>query len=170
MGLDVVAAGLADVLHERLQVVAAEIFGATAMPAYQQMLVSTHRRHIRMAAIWLVHALNQARFFQFLQRAIDRRQAQAGVGGSRQVVNLGGRQRSLRLDQHGYHCAQRVRQTIPLIVKHLQPGMRCHAHCAKLIMINIFNNNTFANLGRIKAGMGIVYPAQARNSLKNRTQ
>ena len=58
MVLDVVAALAADVRHERLEFIAAEIFYPAAVLADEQVLVACESRYKGMAAGGLVHPLD----------------------------------------------------------------------------------------------------------------
>lgn len=85
-------AGLSgDGAHERLQIVAFEEGDTTAALAEQQVLVPLTGGDEGLAALGLMHALDQVQFLQFFHGSINCYETQGGVALAGGVIYINGR-------------------------------------------------------------------------------
>jgi len=112
MLFDDISSVAANVCHQRVEIVAREVFGEAALLANEQVLVSFGGGNEGVTSTRLVHTLNEAEFFQFLQCAIHRHQPYGRVAFARQSVHFCRAEHALTLrhnvDNDSAWCGQPI--------------------------------------------------------------
>jgi hypothetical protein len=121
-------------LEKGIHIIAFEVLGFAALLANDQVLVPVRVWQISVAAVGLVHALDQAEFLQLFQRAIDRYQPQAGTASFSLFVHVQWVERErgacYRLD----NCLAGVGQAVAILFELGEPGL-----CSHVLLKIIFN-------------------------------
>jgi hypothetical protein len=71
MFIDLIARLARDGLDELFKIISLEEHGPSAFTAKQKMLMTFARSNERLTSLWLMNALDQTKFFEFLEGAID---------------------------------------------------------------------------------------------------
>ena len=96
-------------LDELIEIVAIEERGSSALTTKQKMLVTFARRDERLASLRLVNALDQAKFFQLFERAINGDQSEGRILITRRIIHLDGSQGAVTIGDDLNDGAARVR-------------------------------------------------------------
>lgn len=75
-------------LDELIEIVSLEQGRSSALIAKQKMLVTFARRDESLASLRLMNALDQTKFFQFFERAINGDQSESGILIARRIIHL----------------------------------------------------------------------------------
>jgi hypothetical protein len=113
-------------LDELIEIVALKERSSSALTAKQKMLVTLGRRDESLASLRLVNALDQAKFFQLFQRAINGDQSESGILLTRRIIHLDGSQGAVTIGDDLNDGAARVRQPITVILQLSEPVFDCH--------------------------------------------
>ena len=125
-------------LEKGIHIIAIEVLSLATLLADDQVLVPVRVRQISIAAVRLVHTLDQAEFFQLFQRAIDRYQPQTGAVSFGLFVHIQRIERErgtcYRLDD----CLAGVGQAVAVFFELGKPGLYSH-----ILLKIIFNYITY---------------------------
>ncbi len=113
-------------LDELIEIVALKERSSSALTAKQKMLMTFARRDERLASLRLVNALDQAKFFQLFERAINGDQSEGGILLTRRIIHLDGSQGVVTTGDDLNDGAARARQPIAIVLQLSEPVLYCH--------------------------------------------
>jgi hypothetical protein len=116
------------------------------------MLMPVACRDERLAALRLMHTLDEVQFFEFFKRAIDGDQTERAIFPARHIEDLNGGE-GMHGTLHGLdNRTARAGNAISIFLQLGQPGLCAHLHSFLKLKI-IFNKYTKQKAGRQEAAL-----------------
>jgi len=117
MFIDLIARLARDGLDELIEIVSIEQGRSSALTAKQKMLMTLTCFDESLTSLRLVNALDQTKFFQLFQRAIDGDQAEGGILLARRIIYFDRGEGAVTIGDDLNDGAARARQTIAVLLQ-----------------------------------------------------
>ena len=148
MFADPVAGPFRNGFNERLEIVALEEHHLAAIVTKQQMFVTSARGDEGLAALRLVHALDDVQFLQFFKRAIDRDQPQGPIFLARRIEDFQRGEGMRGFLDRLHDRAASAGEAVAIFLELSQPDI-CRHECSLFLKLKIiFNKCTQKTAGR----------------------